>query len=370
MKKHLIAVAVVAAVTAPAMAQNVSMYGLLDAGVYNTKGGDVSTTQLISSGHTSSRLGFRGSEDLGGGMKANFSMEAGLSVDNGLLGGATGATSVTAGNNQIFGRGIAVGISGNFGAINLGKISTHANSHVLTYTPGATNLTAVSWRAAATGLTGWQDNTVEYVTPAINGFTGRALWVIGNTTATASEGITDANKKFGSGNEFGLSYAAGPLTAGVYTAVRTAGNAVTKLKSEGVGATYNFGFARVGANYTSFDPDNATANDNRDGFTVGATVPMSSALTLMGFYGKADQKQAAANTISTTFTALGADYALSKRTTAYALLVMANNNNVGTNNLFANGIQAAPTAQNANPVPVLAAGQDARAVGFGLRHSF
>ncbi len=383
MKKTLIALAALAA-TASFAQSSVTIYGVLDAGLYNTKGGTVSTNQLISSGHTSSRLGFRGTEDLGGGLKANFGLEAGLNVDNGVLGGPSGATGATAvpvtgisgatgtgaaaASNQIFSRGAFVGLEGGFGKVNLGKISTHANSHILAYTPGTANLTSVSFRTAVTGMTGWVDNSAEYVTPSINGFTGRVLYTVGNTaaTSTANEGITDANKKFGNGTEVGLSYANGPIAAGVYSASRnTTASASVKEKSEGFGASYDFGMAKVGLTYTSSDPDSTATGDKKSGYSLGVTVPVSSTTTLVGFYADAKNQNGTSADKKTKFMGLGADYALSKRTVAYALYVKADNNATASASLFAGAASG-----NAVGIPTPSAGQDATAFGVGIRHSF
>ena len=102
MKKHLIAAAVAAAVAVPAMAQNVSIYGTLEMGLENNKSTTATaakTSALESHEFVSNRLGFRGEEDLGGGLKAHFRLESGLDTSNGTAGGA----------NSFFSRGAAQG---------------------------------------------------------------------------------------------------------------------------------------------------------------------------------------------------------------------------------------------------------------------
>ncbi len=337
------------------------MYGILDAGVFNTKGGDVSTTVLTNGAHTSSRLGFKGTEDIGGGLKANFGLEAGLSVDNGGLGGASGNTSATAGTNQIFSRGAFVGLEGGFGKINAGKISTHSNSHILAYTPGATNIAAVSFRTAATTSSGWLDNTIEYVSPTMAGFTARVLHTTGNNSATGAEGITDATKKYGNGQEFGLSYANGPLAAGVYTAKRKLQtSAADEAKTSGIGASYDLGVAKVGFTVNESDPTGASATDKIKGTSFGVTVPVNAKVTLAGFLGQSKTQADA----KATFTSVNLDYALSKRTTAYTNYTNINNNATGT--AYFAGMGTA----NSAPVAAITAGKDSSAFGVGIRHSF
>jgi predicted porin len=362
MKKTLIAIAALAATSAFAQS-SVTMYGVVDAGVFNTKANDVSQTALTNGAHTSSRLGFKGTEDIGGGLKGNFGLEAGLSVDNGGLGGASGNTSATAGTNQIFSRGAFVGLEGGFGKINAGKISTHSNSHILAYTPGATNIAAVSFRTAATTSSGWLDNTIEYVSPTMAGLTARVLHTTGNSAATGAEGITEATKKQGNGQEFGLAYANGPLTAGIYTATRktTASNTI-EAKTSGVGATYDFGVAKVGFTSNKSDPDNTAANDKLEGNSFAATYPVNANVTLSGFYGVA--KKLAATETKATFTSLNLDYALSKRTVAYTNYTTVKNSGGGTTSLAGMG------TSNSAPLGAAAANGKASAIGVGIRHSF
>jgi len=246
MKKSLVALSILGAFVPVAHAQNVTMYGVMDGTAVNVKAGAFSNTVLVSGGHSTSRLGFRATEDLGGGLRATFNLEAGLTIDTGVMGGATGATGAnTSGSSQIFSRGSNVGLEGAFGSVSLGKISTHANTHILTFSPGAGNYNAISFRGAATGLTGWRDNSMRYATPVINGLQVTALYTFGNTasTSTGSESTTAANKKFGQGTEIGLNYSSGPLAAAIYSAkVFTTASAVAKEDSQGLGISYNFGF--------------------------------------------------------------------------------------------------------------------------------
>ena len=377
MKKTLVAIAALAAFGAQAQS-SVTMYGVLDAGVFNAKSAGVSQTFLTNGAHTSSRLGFKGTEDIGGGLKANFGLEAGLSVDNGSLGGPTGANGSTniAGttasadahasnaSNQIFSRGAFVGLEGGFGKINAGKISTHSNTHILTYTPGATNIAAVSFRAAATTSSGWLDNTIEYVSPTMAGLTARVLHTTGNTAAasTAAEGITDANKKYGNGQEFGLSYANGPLAAGYYTATRKLQTSdADEAKTSGVGATYDFGVAKVGFTASESDPTGASATDKIKGSSFGVTVPVNATVTLAGFYGETKTQ----SDKKAKFTSVNLDYALSKRTTAYVNYTQVNNSGEGVTSLA--GLGAGNSAVTA---AATAAEPKVSAMGVGIRHSF
>jgi predicted porin len=266
-------------------------------------------------------------------------------------------------SNQLFSRGAFVGIEGGFGKINAGKISTHSNSFILGYTPGASNIAAVSFRTAATTSSGWLDNTVEYVSPAFSGLTARVLHTTGNTAAasTANESLAAADKKFGNGQEFGLSYVNGPLSAGVYTAERKLqDSAADKAKTNGIGASYNFGVAQVGVTSSESDPTGASTTDKKKGQSVAVTMPLNANVTLGGFFGQAKAQAGA----KATFSSLNVDYALSKRTTAYTNYTTVKNSGDGTTSLAGMG------TGNAATMGAAAANGTATAFGVGLRHSF
>jgi len=109
MKKSLVALAVLAASGAAMAQSSVTLFGIVDA-AYTSGSGSVSDkTQLTNSGYNSSRLGFRGVEDLGGGMKASFHIEGALANDNGNASGLT------------FQRRSTVSLQGGMGEIRLGR---------------------------------------------------------------------------------------------------------------------------------------------------------------------------------------------------------------------------------------------------------
>src|SRR5260221_366895 len=108
MKKTVLALAALAAVSTSALAQSsVTIYGVVDASLENVKGTD-SLTRVSSDNLATSRLGFRGVEDLGGGLKAKFTLEAGLKVDTGAQ------------DSAFWGRSAWVGLEGGFGELRVG----------------------------------------------------------------------------------------------------------------------------------------------------------------------------------------------------------------------------------------------------------
>ena len=130
MKKSLIALAVLAASGAAMAQSSVTLYGVADAGVTFVDGAS-NWTGLTSGNQLTSRIGFRGTEDLGGGLKANFVLEAGLNLDNG-----DGNVSYSApgdGDSFAFKRRSTVGLEGGFGEVRLGRELTAAYNAVARY---------------------------------------------------------------------------------------------------------------------------------------------------------------------------------------------------------------------------------------------
>ena len=125
MKKSLIALAVLAASGAAMAQSSVTLFGVVDATYAYGSGSTSNKSQLTTSGYNGSRLGFRGVEDLGGGMSASFWLEAGVNIDNGS-GAATstnnqGASGSTGGGGLTFNRRSTVSLNGGFGEVRLGR---------------------------------------------------------------------------------------------------------------------------------------------------------------------------------------------------------------------------------------------------------
>ena len=133
MKKSLLALAVLGTFAGVASAQSsVTLFGIVDVGLRNVKNGSNPDLWTQSTdGLNSSRLGFRGVEDLGGGLSAGFWLEAGLAADTGNMGGGIGIAAPTNGSANIFNRRATVSLMGNWGEIRLGR----------DYTPGFWNTT-------------------------------------------------------------------------------------------------------------------------------------------------------------------------------------------------------------------------------------
>lgn len=367
MKKSLIALAVLAAAGAASAQSSVTLYGLMDvyAGavksnspVLNADGkvvNVVSTTQdkVDSGALNGSRWGIKGSEDLGGGLKAIFNLESGINADNGSA----------AQGGLLFGRRAVVGLNGDFGTVEVGRNSSaydsvssdHAMSGALNGTlwgqsgiadpsntnnglstktaaglASATATTSAASAAAFLGRTqtwlGYQtrfNNSIKYTTPTVNGFSGAFMYALGeDKTAT-----TDSSKSV---SGF-LKYVNGPLWVSAGYQSEAAGGSLgtdslvkigkaPALQNTLVSVNYDFGVARVGlglnrAQYKDVAAPVALGGGDfaaQNEYNLSVAVPVG-AVTLSASYaaGKGDTLGK-----SSGF-GLQALYPLSKRTTLY-----------------------------------------------------
>jgi predicted porin len=277
MKKSLIALAVLAA-SGTAFAQStVTLYGVVDAGI--TKGADGKTTFTGGGVNGTSRLGFKGEEDLGGGLKAVFQVETGLNS------GKEAATSIGD-------RGAFVGLAGGFGTVTLGNSVLSPSFYARAATdPSTTNNYGIAKFAGATRL----DNSVNYTSPNFGGLTVRASMVQKDDNGTAGKGVTDIS----------VSYVNGPLTL----AASSADNGVDS--GSFIGAAYDLGMAKVFVNSVDVAQATAAASGTEKYTSYGVSAPFG-AITLQA--DMRTRKDAENDTY-----VVSAQYALSKRTslTAY-----------------------------------------------------
>lgn len=303
MKKSLIALAVLA--STGAMAQSsVTLYGIVDVNLQSSKiDGGVRQTALESGGVSGSRFGLKGSEDLGGGLKANFLLESGFNADDG--------SSRTSGS--LFDRQAYVGFSGGFGEIQLGNTWTplddiHGNANAVF----DSILSPTAYIQA--GYVASPKNQIKYISPSFGGLTGTVSYALGeNKTAT-----TSAKNVFG----LNVQYAAGPLYVGYgyqndkkSDAVATGGTGVT-TKHNLLNATYDLGVAKLLASYRNVkNPDTGYEKENT--VQVGVDIPVGASLVVSTGYARAKSEAAGVADLTTNGFAIGASYSLSKRTSVY-----------------------------------------------------
>jgi general bacterial porin, GBP family len=381
MKKHLIAAAVAAAVAAPAaFAQNVSLYGTVDLsyGSYSavgSKAAGAGTQSAVQSGMlTTNRLGFRGEEDLGSGLKAGFVLETAMPFDS-------------EGTRSFGDRGAELYLSGGFGQIRIGKAAT---SDANTLCSGPTNLTNFTTCGTATR----PDNRVQYITPAMNGFTANIAYA---TDAADDEDLVKVSKNNGRYTNIGLNYNSGPLRAvlfqartdvesaavagqagacinnstGVITALTSgscgAGTRVLtsrisaaneqdgKVKDTGLLVSYNFGIATAQLRHvrTKTSGDVNTEIDTKT-TAIDVTAPLGNGVT--AGLGYVNMNRDGNDTDGKRY-AFYVSKELSKRTNVYAAYARNDQDKAAPAHTTTGGLAAG-------------SGRDQTIYGLGIRHSF
>ncbi|MDD2918925.1 porin [Rhodoferax sp.] len=300
MKKSLIALAVLAASGASFAQSNVTLYGLADiwVGSVKTETAGVSTTQTLmeSGGVNSSRWGMKGSEDLGGGLKANFKLEQGFKLD-------TGAASA----GQAFSRESYVGFSGGFGEVKLGKVWTAyddvSGASDAMFDSGALAPMNIVFRSV--GYSGNPGNTIYYASPSMGGFAAAVSYSLDENVLGAAA-VSSLN----------LTYGAGPIAVQFGYQVEDLDATSDDTKFMRVGGSYDFGMAVAKLTYGKVtDVGNVNGADTSE-YQLGVDVPVGPALTVSASYAKSDDNAAAGDQSRKGY-GIAAAYTLSKRTFLY-----------------------------------------------------
>jgi predicted porin len=295
------ALAILGACAHTAMAQSaIDIYGIVDMGfVHDSGGNSAGAVNGLGSGvQSGSRLGFKGREDLGGGLAAIFKLEQGILMDTG--------TSDQGG--LLFGREAFVGLQGGFGAIKLGRQYNPLYNGRLIYDPFESGFTGDFARVVLNG--GKRvNNSVVYVTPSgLGGFNAEAQYGFGEQPGDNAKG-----RQYG----LALGYSNGPLNIRLghdaLNNVPAAGAAVVTTRSTALGGNYDFTILKAYAMVQVNKSTAATALDTRD-YLLGVSVPFGDS-ALLGSYIH-HQNKAVANADSNQI-AIGYTYALSKRTNLY-----------------------------------------------------
>lgn len=307
MKKSLLALAVIGAFAGAAQAQ-VTVYGSFDGGLRyqtNVDAAGNNKLSLNSKGtYSSNRLGFRGVEDLGGGMNAHFKLETGWFTGTGELENT---------NNQLFNRSASVGLGGAWGSLDFGKQYSNAFETITSYEPFGYKYTGIVDTIAAATIPGGSsvrfNNDIKYV-GTFGPVTARAEYAMGEQAGNTSAG---------SAQSIGATYTTGPITAGgAYTqSENTAGTLNNDHWT--VGGAYKFGPARVAVGYANLEEEQATGADKKTRWAwVGANYAITPAVELTAaFY---NTKRSGSQSGDKDNLMVGATYALSKRTYLYALV--------------------------------------------------
>lgn len=284
-KKKLLACALTAAFCGHAAAQsNVTVYGVMDLGYnYRDADGQGSTSSIDSGISGGSRLGFRGSEDLGNGMKVNFRLETGVEADRGIA----------AQGERAFGRAAWVSLSGGFGELRVGRQNALGYDWFGgTVSPWGTNFlqanpkTVFGYDAVAERV----DNAVFYYSPKLSGFQLAAGY---STRREGQETLENDNDQ--SVFSAGLSYANGPLKLALTYDQRNVsdlaeGPGTDDVKNIALGGSYDFGALKLHAGFgqlknIGFDKSAQTEK----AWLIGASMPIGKAGELMATYQTASE---------------------------------------------------------------------------------
>ena len=348
MKKSLIALAVLAASGAAMAQSSVTLFGIVDATYAYGSGSVANKSQLTNSGYNSSRLGFRGVEDLGGGMSASFWLEAGVNNDNGT-GGVTNTNNQAAtstGGGLTFNRRSTVSLNGGFGEVRLGRDYTPQFWNLTVFDPFGTNGvgTTQTLNSSLGGPTTVRaSNSIGYFLPGkLGGFYGQAQYSMGENNSGTP------NKKDGNGMGLRAGYANGPINVALaFSETKfVSGN----IKAFNLGGQYDLGVAKIMAHYNSDDIKNGNEGT---GFLIGGLIPVGAGEVRLA-YSTYKIDTVGADPRSNKI-ALGYVHNLSKRTALYTTFARVSNKNGAAQSL--NG-------------SVTAANRNSTGYDFGIRHSF
>lgn len=346
MKKQLVLLSALGLAGAACAQSSVTLFGIVDAAIAHGSGSIADRTQVTRNGQSANRLGFRGVEDLGGGLSAHFWLEAGVNVDDGS-GQATSTNnqaSGSAGQGALtFNRRATVGIAGPWGEFRAGRdLVPQYFAFVLGDPFGNLGVgSAVNYTANINGATSTRaSNSLAYFSPNFAGFRANLMHYRGEN---ASNSVTSDD---GTGTGIRVAYARGPFSAGLgYGRTEYAAGDVVQRN---IDAQWNFGVAKVIGDVNRDKAGAITAK----GASVGVIVPVGVGEVKAGY---SFHKTDAAGDPEAKKLAIGYVHHLSKRTAVYATYARVRNSGGSTVSL--NG---ATTAAN----------ESSSGFDLGLRHSF
>ncbi|MET1113382.1 MAG: porin [Comamonas sp.] len=350
MKKSLIALAVLAASGAAMAQSSVSLFGIIDAGVGyvdNATPAGGNKYGVGTSGNATSRIGFRGVEDLGGGLKAGFWLEGEVFADDGNAGGLN------------FKRRSTVGLEGNFGEVRIGRDLTAGYNKTSSYDLfGQTGIGQFSawrnWDGTST-VNGDENairsnNLVSYYTPNFGGVKGGISYGFDETVGSKAGRYVGGN----------VSYDNGPISVALSydrLDVVTAGTQGDR-DALTLAGSYNFGVAKlIGiAQRQEYSYDRGIADGKYNNYALGVSAPVGGAGEVKLQYARYDQKATGGEADQLS---LGYVHNLSKRTAVYGTVAYLKNKDGSNLGLQSKGIN---TAGNGNDKQT--------GVQVGVRHSF
>ena len=355
MKKSLIALAVLAASGAAMAQSSVTLFGIVDTGVgYIDNGGNEvagSTAGqnkygMTTSGNATSRLGFRGVEDLGGGLKAGFWLEGQIDGDDGNAAGFN------------FKRRSTLSLMGGFGEVRLGRDMTPGYSKFISYDlfgqVGMGQFLGWSSKLYGADVGGVRaDNMLSYYTPNFGGFTAGVSYGFGEDTASSK-----TNRYVGGY----VAFDNGPISVAL-AMDKNNGNLPTTPAVNGdrtqvsLGGSYDFGMLKASAlvQKVEFEPTVGTGKVKFDNWALGLSAPVGPG-TVKAQYASYDLKDSSNEAQQLS---VGYVYDLSKRTAVYGTVSFLKNKGASAVSLAGNGLSLGG-----------ASGENQTGYQVGIRHAF
>jgi predicted porin len=370
-KLNVIAAAAALLAAGAASAQSsVAIYGVVDVALSHYKGeGTASRTFMTNGGNQQSRLGFRGREDLGGGLYAGFELEAGLGTDSGV-GQATNTNNQASGGalagmngsqGVVFNRKSFVSLGGSWGEVRAGRDYVPTFWILFAYDPFRTG---VGFGSATTQggspITQLRaSNSISYLTRQCNAYECKGGWL--QAMYAMGENASNApNDSDGRVLGIRVGYGGGNWDVAIgHTETKQA--SVGDFKQSVLGGSYDWGggrvMAQVGRHSTGL-PVAALQGGTRAPFwQIGATINAGPGYIPVAYTSvkRNDPRDSSADKF-----AIGYVYLLSKRTALYTTAAYINNK----------GAMQVPVNAGADAGPVPVAGGYSSGVDFGIRHSF
>lgn len=290
---------------------SIEVYGLVGvyAGKMQRSGDAAAVRQVNGGGLTTSFLGFRGKEDLGGDLKAIYALESFFRPDTGEQGRSAA--------DPLFSRNAWVGLEGSWGRLTLGRQTNPAYAAMTQLSPFGSSVVfsplvlqtfVATYGSNVLGDTVW-NNVVQYTTPNVSGFRGTAQYGLGEVAGRAGVANLGLHGVYTSG-AFVAALSAQRLRVNVLTPLAAEQNAVLG------GASYDFGALKLYANGSRTSIDRGRSTRTAD---IGVSVPVSAAGTLMAEMARSRIETPGVAEAHRTTSSFGYGYRLSKRTDVYAI---------------------------------------------------
>ncbi len=378
MNKNILAIAIAAAVAAPSAFAAATVYGLAHMGVAHQDGIAAGTDTASRTGvlSNSSRLGIKGSEDLGSGLKALYQVEFAVNMDGGSKDYDGKGKSLSESGVGGALRNTYLGLGGGFGTVMLGRLDSPIKNVSRKYDlfgdqiGNSRNILATAGTTVA--VDGRHSNVIAYNTPKMGGFDALLAYVPGaaydnemNSKADNKGDAYSAQLNFGVG---AFDASLGYINIGKTGSVTSIANAALANNFEAyrLAAGYTFGAAKVVALYQNDNTAKAVGGSGtRDTFGLGGSYKVTSAGTIKAQVYMASKLSSNVNDDKTgaTLWNVGYDHALSKNTTAYASYALMDNE---TNGSYSVNLSGAGSGDNLTALK----GKDNSAFSVGIIHKF